>query len=83
MLIARGERWDAGHLACLPLAVETQWDHSQAKKGALPGLSLPLETFLHKGMHCESFARLGEDAYGIETIWDLRKRWMPGAGQCY
>lgn len=36
-------------------------------------LQIPLETFLHGGMHCKSFIRLGEDSHGIETIWDLKK----------
>lgn len=46
-------------------------------------LQIPLEIFLHKDMHCKSFTRLREDICGIETIWDLRRFWKPGASQCY
>lgn len=68
-----GGEWDPGYQACQPLAGASQQDPSKANKGA----SNSLEIFLYKGIHC------GEDTNGVETVWGLGKRWLPGASQVY
>ena len=70
---AEGGEWDPGYQACQPLAGASQQDPSKANKGA----SNSLEIFLYKGIHC------GEDTNGVETVWGLGKRWLPGASQVY